>query len=172
MSYGQGAPVRERQFDMRLPPGYRIREGTADDTPALLRHRIRMFEEMGLAIDREALGAAFASWIAVQLPNGTYRAWLVEDERGAVVAGGGITLLPWPPGPHELSGTLPIVYNVYTETAHRRRGLARAVMETIHAWCRDRGYRVVGLAASDDGRPLYESLGYRQSWQPYMFLAL
>jgi GNAT superfamily N-acetyltransferase len=157
---------------MRLPPGYRIREGTTDDIPALLRHRVRMFEEMGMAIDREALGAAFAAWVAVHLPGGTYRAWVVEDASGAVVAGGGITLLTWPPGPRDFSGTLPIVYNVYTEATHRRRGLARAVMEVIHAWCRDQGYRVVGLAASDDGRPLYESLGYRQSRQPYMFVAL
>ena len=157
---------------MQLTGGYRLREATANDIPMLVHHRVQMFEDMGLAIDRAALSDAFASWVGVQLPNGTYRAWLVEDATGAVVAGGGITLLTWPPGPRDLSGTLPIVYNVYTEARHRRRGLARAVMEAIHAWCRDRGYRVVGLAASDDGRPLYESLGYRQSRQPYMFASL
>ena len=86
--------------------------------------------------------------------------------------GGGITVLPWPPGPRELSGHLPIVYNIYTEPAHRRRGLARTIMQTIHAWCLEAGYRTVALAASDDGRSMYESLGYRESPQPYMFVTL
>ena len=41
------------------------------------------------------------------------------------------------------------------------RGLARQLMEVIHQWCRDRGLKTVGLNASEFGRPLYESLGYR-----------
>jgi len=76
------------------------------------------------------------------------------------------------PGPRDLSGRLPIVYNVYTEPAHRRHGLARAIMQAIHAWCLEAGYGTVGLAASDEGRTLYESLGYRESPRPYMFVTL
>jgi hypothetical protein len=30
----------------------------------------------------------------------------------------------------------------------------------------------VALAASDDGRSMYESLGYRESPRPYMFVTL
>jgi hypothetical protein len=33
-------------------------------------------------------------------------------------------------------------------------------MEAIHAWCRAEDITSVRLHASDDGRPLYESLGY------------
>ena len=53
-----------------------------------------------------------------------------------------------------------------------RRGLARLLMETIHQWCRNAGYPVVGLAASQKGKPLYESLGYTESHSPYMFVVL
>jgi len=156
----------------RTPPeGYTIRAGTADDIPLIVRHRLRMFEDMGVAVDTHAVSAAFAAWLDVHMQTGAYRAWLVEHGDG-VVAGGGITVPPWPPGPRELSGRLPIVYNVYTEPAHRRRGLARTIMQTIHAWCLEAGYRTVALAASDDGRSMYESLGYRESPQPYMFVTL
>ncbi|MBI1878726.1 MAG: GNAT family N-acetyltransferase [Chloroflexi bacterium] len=55
------------------------------------------------------------------------------------------------------------VYNVYTEPPHRRQGLARRLMETIHQWCRERGLKFVGLNASEFGRPLYEALGYQPS---------
>ena len=56
---------------------------------------------------------------------------------------------------------MAFVYNVYTEPAHRRRGLARMIMDAIHAWCRDEGIGLVGLNASSQARPLYESMGYR-----------
>ena len=154
-----------------LAPGYSIRAATQIDIPVLVHHRLSMFNEMGVTIDAPMLSVAFDAWLKVHLPTGTYRAWLVEHQR-VVVAGGGITLLMWPPGPREHSGRLPIVYNVYTEPPHRRRGLAKALMETIQDWCRTAGYNSVGLAASPDGRRLYESLGYRESQQPYMFLAL
>ena len=52
------------------------------------------------------------------------------------------------------------VLNVYTELAHRRRGIARQLTEHIVGWCRERGVARVALHASVDGRPLYEQLGF------------
>jgi GNAT superfamily N-acetyltransferase len=43
----------------------------------------------------------------------------------------------------------------------RRLGLARLLMETALEWCRNNGIRAVILHSSDDGRPLYQSLGFR-----------
>ena len=77
-----------------------------------------------------------------------------------------MTILPWPPGPRYVGGRLAFVYNVYTEPAHRRRGLARMIMEAIHAWCRDDGIGVAGLNASGQAQRLYESLGYQQMPAP------
>src|SRR6267143_1198251 len=94
-----------------------------------------MFTDMGVLVDAGALDRAFREWLAAMMPAGTYRAWLVEDLDGASVAGGGITILPWPPGPSYMGDRLAFVYNVYTEPAHRRRGLARLIMETIRVWC-------------------------------------
>ena len=155
-----------------LGEGYRIREGTSDDIPSLLHHRVAMFTEMGLVLDREVLSREFTPWLRRQMASGTYRAWVAETCHGEVVAGVGVAQLPWPPGPRERSGQLPIVFNVYTEPAHRRRGVAGALMDTVHAWCRQAGYSAVGLSASTEGRLLYESLGYRESPTPYMFLTL
>src|SRR5690242_18807989 len=115
---------------------YRIRLAAAEDIPILVRHRVNMFEKMQLRIDSAAVAGAFRTWLEDRLEAETYVGWLAVTTEGTGVAGGGITILPWPPGPRELPGTLPIVYNVYTEPDHRRRGLARALMETIHAWCR------------------------------------
>jgi GNAT superfamily N-acetyltransferase len=91
---------------------------------------------------------------------------------GKIVAGGGITIVPWPPGPSYVGGRIAFVYNVYTERSHRRLGLARLVMEAIHAWCRENGIGVVGLNASPDGRHLYEAMGYQPAPSPLMFAAV
>jgi GNAT superfamily N-acetyltransferase len=127
---------------------------------------------MGIEMDRTAVARAFRAWLATALASGLYRAWVVEAANGPVVAGGGITVLPWPPGPRDLGERLAFVYNLYVEPGHRRRGVARLVMEAIHAWCRDAGISSVALNASAEGRPLYEAMGYQVSPQPMMFLSL
>jgi GNAT superfamily N-acetyltransferase len=154
-----------------LPVEYLVRPATLDDTDVLVRHRVAMFTDMGIALDVAGLEAAFRAWLTEMMPAGTYRAWLVETGDGQVVGGGGITVLPWPPGPRYAGDRLAFVYNVYTDAAHRRRGLARLVMDTIHAWCRDAGITSMALNASEDGQTLYESMGYVESPNPMMFLA-
>ena len=150
---------------------YRVRPATLDDADALVHHRIGMFTDMGTAIDAVEVERAFRVWLAEMMPAGVYRAWVVESE-GKTVAGGGITILPWPPGPRYVGGRIAFVYNVYTEHAHRRRGLGRLIMDTIHAWCRANGILVVFLNASEDGRPLYEAMGYKATATPMMFLGV
>jgi GNAT superfamily N-acetyltransferase len=152
-----------------VAPQYHIRAATLEDSDVLVRHRIGMFTDMGVPLDAPALDRAFRAWLAELMPAGTYRAWLVEDDAGATVAGGGITILPWPPGPRSMGTRLAFVYNVYTEPAHRRRGLARLIMETIHAWCGAHGVTSIALNASRDGQPLYQALGYGASPSPMMF---
>lgn len=110
------------------------------------------------------------------MPAGTYVAWVVDalldDGTRTVVAGGGATLIPWPPGPRYQSPRLAFVYNVYTEPEHRGHGLARLVMDALHAFCREQGISSVALNASVFGQPLYETLGYRTMPSPMMFLSL
>jgi len=164
---------------------YCVRPATLDDVDVLVHHRVGMFTDMGVPLDVPALQAAFREWLAEMMPPGTYRAWLVETHAdqseaaphvsgvsGVVVAGGGITILPWPPGPRDMGDRLAFVYNVYTEPGHRRRGLARLIMDTIHGWCREAGVASVALNASRDGLPLYESMGYAESPGPMMFLPM
>jgi GNAT superfamily N-acetyltransferase len=151
---------------------YQVRPATLDDVEAIVHHRIAMFAEMGTQVDVGLVETAFRRWLVDMLRAGTYLAWVVEGAGHEVVGGGGLTILPWPPGPHDVGGRLAFVYNVYTEPAHRRRGLARLVMETIHAWCRENGIGLVGLNASQAGRTLYEAMGYQQAPNPMMFAAV
>ena len=149
-----------------------MRPATLADADTLVRHRLAMFADMGSVYEPAALDAAFRAWLTALMPPGVYRAWLIETGGGAIAAGGGITVVPWPPGPRYPGEKLAFVYNVYTEPAHRRRGLGRLVMDAIHAWCRANGVRSVALNASRDGQHLYEAMGYVESPAPMMFLTL
>ena len=155
-----------------MSANYRVRPASLADADVLVRHRIAMFTDMGVPFDAGDLDVAFRAWLPGVMTSGTYRAWLADAPAGGVAAGGGITIIPWPPGPRYAGDRLAFVYNVYTEPGHRRRGLARLIMETIHAWCRDEGIGSMALNASRDGKPLYEAMGYAESASPMMFLPI
>jgi ribosomal protein S18 acetylase RimI-like enzyme len=69
--------------------------------------------------------------------------------------------MDWPP---HLVGPGPWranILNVYTRPESRRMGLARKLMDTALAWCRANHVQAVILHSSDDGRHLYESMGFK-----------
>jgi GNAT superfamily N-acetyltransferase len=152
------------------PDHYRIREATIDDMDVLVRHRLAMFSEMGRRFDEPLIEQMFREWLRPMMIAGDYRGWLSETDAGDIAAGAGMTLIKWPPGPSPIRGDrVAFVYNVYTEQPHRRRGLARRLMETLHGWCEAHGVGAVALNASDEARPLYESLGYQIAPSPMMW---
>ncbi|HMK31217.1 MAG TPA: GNAT family N-acetyltransferase [Terriglobales bacterium] len=86
---------------------------------------------------------------------------MAELPDGRVVGGGGVVICPWPGTPTDHQPRRVWILNIYTEPDHRRRGVARRILEAILAWCRDNGCRSVSLHASNQGRKLYESLGFK-----------
>ena len=53
--------------------------------------------------------------------------------------------------------------NVYTAEGYRRQGIARRLVEMLHAEAAQRGVTEITLDATDEGRKLYTALGYRAS---------
>ncbi|MGR8010724.1 GNAT family N-acetyltransferase [Streptomyces hypolithicus] len=64
------------------------------------------------------------------------------------------------------------VFSVATDPDQRRRGHARACMEALLDWFRERGVGHVDLNASPDAEPLYASLGFVRKPDPSMRLNL
>lgn len=62
---------------------------------------------------------------------------------------------------HAFGTPSAFVNAVFVQPAYRRRGVARALMEAAISWARERGCTRVRLRSSDEGRPLYQSLGFR-----------
>jgi len=146
----------------RLDNGLTMREAGPGELPEILHHRRNMFLDMGYTDDGRLAAAmkAAESFFARRLANGEYREWFIEDRAGKVVAGGGVVVFDYHAGPRDPSPRRPIIVNVYTDPGHRRKGLARILMQTMIAWCRAEGFGSVVLHASDQGRHLYETLGF------------
>jgi GNAT superfamily N-acetyltransferase len=141
---------------------YAIRPAMPADLDVVLYHRRRMFEDMGHT-DAAAMAAMLASSTPLLkrgLERGSYRGWLVEAGGAGVVAGGGVIVLDFQSHPIDPRPQRAWVVNMFTEPAHRHRGLARRLMGVMVDWCRADGMKMLYLHASDEGRPLYESLGF------------
>jgi GNAT superfamily N-acetyltransferase len=141
-----------------------IREGTVADIPEIARQRRRMCEDMDYTDDcaLSTMTALNADYLKKAIPEGSFRSWLACDD-GRVVAGGAVVISPWPSHAYDLDCRRAMILNVYTEPQYRRRGIARQIMETIIAWCKQEGFARVTLHASEHGRHLYESLGFVDS---------
>ncbi|MGW7286848.1 GNAT family N-acetyltransferase [Streptomyces sp. NPDC054847] len=105
-------------------------------------------------------------------PDGTLTAFVVERPGGglAACAVGTIEYRLGSPGNPE--GTCGYVFSVATDEDMRRRGCSRACVEGLLGWFRERGVRKIDLRASEDGEPLYASLGFVRTPDPAMRLTL
>ncbi len=89
--------------------------------------------------------------------------WLAVSAGDFVVAGAGLWLMDWPAHMVGSSARRGNILNVYTEQEFRRRGLARWLVEAALHWCKANEIDFVILHASQEGRGLYESLGFQTS---------
>ncbi|HEY0471609.1 MAG TPA: GNAT family N-acetyltransferase [Kribbella sp.] len=147
-----------------------VRRAKPDDAEALVRLRGLMLEAMGLDI-----GGADAPWREVALryfAEGlaspvSFAAFVVDNPEAGVVAGAAGHCNVHPPSPKDLSTTRGNLYNVSTEPAFRRRGLARACVIALLDWYRDEtDVGQVELHATEYGDALYRELGFVDSTYP------
>jgi GNAT superfamily N-acetyltransferase len=105
--------------------------------------------------------------------DGRYIGWLASplDQPGKIISGAGVQLREVPPHPQPdangridiVGGRQAIIQNVYTEPEWRRRGAAALLIDTIINWTREQGIESVVLHASNEGRAVYERLGFIQT---------
>ncbi|MBR3326223.1 MAG: GNAT family N-acetyltransferase [Atopobiaceae bacterium] len=105
---------------------------------------------------------------------GYFGAHLGHDLHAYVVREGGriascafLIVVEKPMSPAFINGRTGIVLNVYTRPDCRRRGYAKRVMEALLAGAEALDLSVVELQATDDGYPLYLSVGFLDDESKY-----
>jgi GNAT superfamily N-acetyltransferase len=157
-----------------MAQAFQIRQANANDLELISWHRARMFSDMH-ELPPELLDSFRDQSLATirrLFTRGSYVGWLVspQNEPEKIVAGAGALLREVAPRPQPVRGKIEIVagkqaiiQNVYTEPEWRRRGLAALLISTILDWTREEGIKSVVLHASDQGRRVYERLGFIQT---------
>ncbi|MFF4252179.1 GNAT family N-acetyltransferase [Streptomyces sp. NPDC001663] len=153
-----------------------VRRAVPEDAPEVLRLRQVMIDdlpggdksvewhEQSLPVLRERLGEA----------DGDFAAFVVDHpERPGALAALVVGTVDYRIGkagnPHGRAG---YVFSVATDHQARRRGYARACMEELMEWFRERGAGQVMLTASPEAEPLYASLGFVHKPDPTMMRRL
>src|SRR6266581_8509125 len=155
-----------------MPNAFEIRMATTADLELISCHRARMFKDMGeLPLELfESFRVQSRDKLLSMFERGDYIGWLAspENEPERIVAGAGVQLREVPPHPQPnangkidiVSGRQAIIQNVYTEPERRRRGLAALLIKRIIDWTQEEGIDSLVLHASDEGRALYQRLGF------------
>jgi GNAT superfamily N-acetyltransferase len=147
---------------MTASPTPYIRLAEPSDAATIARHRALIFRDMGEITDREveAIFSASTPWLQDLLEKQEYAGWLVIDEHD-IVGGGGVILRETGPAPGcNRVGRWGHIANIYIDPAHRRRGLGRLLMQHILQWTKSNQLDRITLTPSNEGRSLYESLGF------------
>lgn len=141
------------------------RPATADDAWELVRLRGIMLEATdGLPTEPGPWQETAVKILRDRLtqPEPTMAAFVIDrpGEPGRLAACAVGTIEERLGGPRNPSGLNGYVFNVCTEEAFRRRGFSRACMLSLISWYVRRGVGRVALRPSEDGAPLYHSLGF------------
>ena len=100
---------------------YKIRPATIADIPHIVSHREQMFRDMGIPAEFEDMaGHGFVAWS--RPPVARLSRLDGDGPNGDIAGGGGLLVIPWPPGPITLDRGAGR-FNVYTLPAHRDRVL-------------------------------------------------
>jgi ribosomal protein S18 acetylase RimI-like enzyme len=140
----------------------RIREAAFDDLELLFAARRHMFADMGVSIstdDLETIEDALRAFVRENRHAGPI-GFIAEDDAGELVGAVSISHEVTQPTLHDLTGRQAYLYGMWVRPASRRRGVARSLVSTAVAAARAAGAGSVSLVASDEGRKLYESLGF------------
>lgn len=137
-------------------------QATLDDLDELVRVRLAyLTEDFGELSDRQALQLReeLPAYFQHHLQNDLL-AFVARGDEGDVVSCAWLLLVSKPPSPRFPRGRCGVLFNVFTDPAHRRRGLARQVMGKLIEEAYRRQLDVLELHATEDGYPLYRSLGF------------
>jgi GNAT superfamily N-acetyltransferase len=155
-----------------MSASFAIRLATAADLELISWHRAQMFRDMGELPPElfDSFRTQSLETLKRMFDDGTYVGWLGSPKNGPerIVAGAGVQLRKVSPHPQPkanreiaiVSGLQASIQNVYTEPEWRRRGLAALLIKRIIDWAREQGIESVVLHASQEGRGVYDRLGF------------
>ncbi len=142
---------------------FEISRAKAEDTEILVTHRLGMFNDMYPELRKEIQESEEQTrkWLREMLLEGRFVGFIVRTDKGQVAGSGCLWIRKEQPNPTYSRLEAPYLLSMYTEKGFRRRGVARLIVETAIAWSKEHGYDRINLHASEMGKSLYVSFGFK-----------
>lgn len=134
-----------------------------ENTEILVKHRLGMFNDMypELRKETETSKEQTYEWINQMLSENKLVGFIVRTDAGQAVGSGCLWIKKEQPNPTRSRLEAPYLMSMYTEPGFRKKGVARLIVKTAIAWCKEHGYDRITLHATDMGKPLYEAFGFK-----------
>jgi len=151
----------------------KVRKAEISDMDALIELRLNYLRE-----DLGRLSAKTEEKIILQLKeyvskyiDTIFTAFLAETD-GKIVATAFMSIADRPANPFMITGRTALVQNVYTRPEYRKKGIATQVLKELIAEARRQNVSYIELSATDDGRPVYQKLGFVEKRSKYTDMKL
>ena len=133
----------------------------AREAPELaLAIRLEMLREIGGLPEDHHFPDSFIARTADALAHG-HQTTLLAMEGERLVGCATLCYMAWLPTLGHPTGQRAHLMNVYTAPQARRQGVARQLVTALMDEAKRRGVTEISLDATEAGRPLYTSLGFR-----------
>ncbi|MDZ7954398.1 GNAT family N-acetyltransferase [Nostoc sp. DedQUE09] len=141
---------------------FNLRQANLQDLEALIQLRLELLREVGEIkgdSDTANLAEATQKYLGEKMPSGEFLAWVAEVDN-QIVASSGLVFFQRPPYNGNLSGLEAYIMNVYTIPMWRGQGIATALLKEIISFMRATEAKRLWLHATEDGKRVYEKLGF------------
>ena len=141
-----------------------IRQATIQDTDLLMQWRMEVLREVfSISPDRSVteLEAENRRYYQEELPRGGHIACFacMGEE---IVGSGGMCLYDEMPSPDNPNGKCAYLMNIYARPQFRGCGIGHAIVRWLIGQTEQHGVSKIYLETSEDGRPLYREMGFRE----------
>lgn len=142
--------------------GFKITYARPADLELLVEHRLSMWHELRpeyrAKIERSR--AHTRRWIKAKLGSRELVGFVARTRDGRVAGSGCIWLREEVPRPNNPLHVVPYLMSMYTVKDFRMQGVAREIVKRAVKWSRAHHHERVVLHSSDNGRRLYEEVGF------------
>lgn len=136
--------------------------GNVSDMEILVSHRLRMWRSIypGKEKEIDESSGMTRDWIFNALEGGRLIPFIARTDGGKVAGSGCILIKEDQPRPSSSKTDNPYLLSMYTETEFRNMGVATEIVKESMKWSEEHGYDRMTLHASEEGRHIYEKLGF------------
>ena len=139
---------------------YRI--ATIDDIEELMDIRLEMLRIVNNLKEDQDFSDELVTYSRKYFIDGNQETCLAYDN-GVGIGCASISYIEVMPTFSHPTGKRAHLMNVYTKAEYRRKGIARKMVQMLIEDAKRKGVSEISLDATESGRPLYESLGFKAS---------